>query len=566
MLVRERLSDAERNAHPVLAVIRGSAVNQDGASNGLTAPNGPAQQRVIRAALANARLAARDVDVVEAHGTGTRLGDPIEAQALLATYGADREHPLLLGSLKSNIGHTVAAAGIGGAIKMVMAMRHGLAPKSLHISEPTPHVDWSAGTVAPLVDAVPWPRTGRPRRAAVSGFAINGTNAHLILEQAADQPSTVDGTGPAVYLLSARTPAALPALWRSHGVEPDAVVGHSQGEVAAAYVAGGLSLRDAARIVAVRSRAALALAGRGGMASVPVPADRIDLTPWRDRLSVAAVNAPGSVAVAGDLDALDELLAAYPSAHRIPGIDTAAHTAQVEALRVPLMAGLAPVTPMPSRIPFYSTVTGGRFDTTGLDAAYWYRNMREPVRFERAVRNLRTDGHRAFIEVAPHPVLRGALRETPEDAAVVGTLQRDDGGQRRVLLALAEAHTQGVDVDWTKVLRGQRVDLPTYPFQRSRHWLDPAPRPLLDTPVEVAGTGDTVSTGRISLRTHPWLADHAFGGTVLFPGTGFVELATAAGDQIEELSIGTPLVLPERGEVAVQVLKTGRRIAAYART
>src|SRR5256886_9095945 len=504
MLVLDWLSEAHRNGHRVLAVIRGSAVNSDGASNGLTAPNGPAQQRVIRAALANPRLSARDVDVVEAHGTGTRLGDPIEAQALQSTYGADREHPLLLGSLKSNIGHTVAAAGVGGVIKMVMAIGHGLAPRTLHIDAPTPEVDWSAGTVTPLVEAAAWPATGRPRRAAVSGFAINGTNAHLILEQAPARPSTVDTAGASVYLLSARTPAALrdqaralsrvdadpadvaytlatartrfshraavvedvdaglaalaeagahpslvqgvaepgpivfvfpgqgtqwpgmakelmatsaalrdaayecaqalsefvdwsvldaldgpldrvdriqpalftmmvslAALWRSHGVEPDAVVGHSQGEVAAASVAGGLSLRDAARIVAVRSRAALTLAGQGGMASVPLPADRIDLTPWRGRLSVAAVNAPGSVSVAGDPDALDELLAAYPSARRIPGIDTAAHTAQVEALRVPLMDGLAPVAPMSSRIPFYSTVIGGRFDTTGLDAAYW---------------------------------------------------------------------------------------------------------------------------------------------------------------------------------------------------
>ena len=563
LVLLERLSDAQRNGHKVLAVLKGSAVNQDGASNGLTAPNGPSQIRVIRRALANAGLSTQDVDAVEAHGTGTTLGDPIEAQALLATYGQDRPAPLWLGSIKSNIGHAQAAAGVAGVIKMVMAMRHGVLPRTLHVDRPSSHVDWDAGAVELLTEPVEWEPGDRPRRAGVSSFGISGTNAHVILEEY-PQESTVDvgEAGTAVVLLSAKTGPALrgqarrlldhltgrelspadvahalattrttfdhraavvaddrdallsgigavaagesaphvvegvagdpgkivfvfpgqgtqwagmgvrlmaesdvfrdrlrecadalapytdwslldvlreepgapkldrdsvvqpvlwavmvslAALWRSAGVEPDAVVGHSQGEIAAATVAGALSLDDAAKVVALRSKALLGIADQSGMVAVPLSATAAEelLSSWDGRLWIAALNGPSSTVVAGDLDALEEFKEACGvPARRVP-IDYASHTPHVEVLRDELADVLGGVVPRPLEVPFYSTVTGERLDDDALlGAQYWYDNLRGTVRLEPAVRALLADGHRTFIEVSGHPVLSAAIGET----------------------------------------------------------------------------------------------------------------------------------------------------------
>ncbi|RBM16059.1 type I polyketide synthase, partial [Streptomyces sp. PT12] len=638
LLLVERLSEARKNRHPVLAVIRGSAINQDGASNGLTAPNGPAQQRVIEAALANARLAPEQVDMVEAHGTGTNLGDPIEAQALLASYGQSRptDQPLWLGSLKSNIGHAQAAAGVGGVIKTVLAMRHGLLPRTLHADTPTPRVDWDSGAVQLLTEGIDWPDRGRPRRAGVSSFGMSGTNAHIILEQVTDEPTPDEApaaSGPAAWVVSGRTPGALrdqarqladfadehpeldPArvgralattraaldhravvigddhaalgealrriaddapelsvgtalgsvhdraarpvfvfpgqgsqwlgmavelidaspefaeefrrtaaavealvgwkaeevlrgsddeaalervdvvqpvlfvvmvalagLWRAHGVRPAAVVGHSQGEIAAAVVAGGLTLADGARIVVERSRViGERLAGRGGMASLALCRAEVEmlLADWEGRLSVAAVNGSGSTVVAGDVEALDGLTAACESQglriRRIP-VDYASHSPQVDEVAEELLATLAGIEPASCEVPFYSTVDGAPLDTATLDPAYWVRNLRQPVEFADITRLLVDEGFRIFIESSPHPVLALAVAETAgTEAVTVGSLRRGEGGLDRFLLSLGEAWAHGVDVDWPSPA-GPAVPtltgLPTYPFQHERYWVE----------------------------------------------------------------------------------------------
>ncbi|MGC1851645.1 MAG: type I polyketide synthase, partial [Solirubrobacterales bacterium] len=756
MLVLERLTEAERNEHPILATIRGSAVNQDGASNGLTAPNGPSQERVIRQALANAGLSAQDVDAVEAHGTGTVLGDPIEAGALLATYGQDREQPLRLGSIKSNIGHTQAAAGVAGVIKMTEAMRRGALPKTLHVDTPSSHVDWEAGEIELLTEQTPWEKDG-PRRAGISSFGISGTNAHVIVEEApASDPVKTEAAaslpGPVPLLLSAKAEPALieaaerlathieqnpeldptdlayslattrtafehravalgadreellaaltalaegrdtarvargkgsadrhpvflfpgqggqtqgmalellegsepfarhveaceealsphvdwsltevlrdeddgwlgrldivqPALfavmvslaklWRECGVQPAAVVGHSQGEIAAAHISGALSLGDAALVVASRARAMTGLAGEGGMLSVSLDPERLTpyTEPFAERVSLAAINGPRSVVLSGDPEALGEILASCERdevrAQRI-AVDYAAHSVQIEALEEQLLEAFAPISPRSSEIPLYSTVTGEEIDTAEMGPDYWYRNLRQTVLLEPVLRSLLTSGARAFVEIGPHPVLAFGAEETfgevlkdPSEAILLPTLKRDESGPERFALSLARAYAQGVRVDWRTYFQGaeaRRVPLPTYPFQRKRYWLAgsaggadpsaiglvPTEHPLLAAMIEDPGGEGLTLSGRISLATHPWLADHAVAGTALFPGTAFLELALRAGEQVgaetvEELTLQAPLVLPEQGAVAIQVTvsapgEDGRReIAIHSR-
>ncbi|MEJ2856221.1 MULTISPECIES: SDR family NAD(P)-dependent oxidoreductase [unclassified Saccharothrix] len=733
VLVLEKLSDARRNGHHVLAIVRGSAVNQDGASNGLTAPNGPSQQRVIRAALANAGLQPSDVDAVEAHGTGTTLGDPVEAQALLATYGKDRDRPLWLGSVKSNLGHTQAAAGVAGVIKMIMAMRNGELPPTLGVDTPSHHVDWGDGAVQLVTEPVEWAPGDKPRRAGVSSFGISGTNAHVVIEEApaAETPENLPVNGPTLWVLSAKTEAALrdqaarlrehaegldthgiahalattrarfehravlvgerdeldaalaaladggvapnlvtgtaevgdrtaflfpgqgsqwlgmaaelletspvfaarmaecaaavdrhtdwslldvlrgvpgaasldrvdvvqpalfammvslAALWRSHGVEPAAVVGHSQGEIAAACVAGALSLEDAALVVTLRSQAiAVDLAGRGGMVSVSASIAEVAKR-LPEGVSVAAVNGPSTVVVSGDNDGLDRLLAECERdgvrARRID-VDYASHSAHVESMRDELLRVLAPIKPRTSEIPFYSTVVGEPIDTAELTAEYWYRNLRQTVEFEDTVRGLVAAGVDSFIEVSPHPVLVPAVGDLLADGgSAVGTLRRDDGGVRRFLLSLAQAHTRGVAPDFSTLVTGRPVALPTYAFQHQAYWpkevgapadaaglgLGSTGHPLLGATVALAGADGVLLTGRLSVSAHPWLADHRVAGRIFLPGTAFVELAVRAGDEVgatavEELTLEAPLIVPEKGAVQVQ-LRVGEPDAAGVR-
>ncbi|MEU9233192.1 type I polyketide synthase [Streptomyces subrutilus] len=383
----------------------------------------------------------------------------------------------------------------------------------------------------------------------------------------------------------------LAAVWKSVGVKPDAVLGHSQGEIAAACVAGALSLQDAARVVALRSQAiAKDLAGRGGMASVALSEDEAvaRIARWADRVEVAAVNGPSSVVVAGDAEALDEALEALSADGvrvRRVAVDYASHTRHVEDIREALAETLAGIEARAPKVPFYSTVTGGWIEDAGvLDGGYWYRNLRGQVGFGPAVADLMAQGHGIFVEVSAHPVLVQPITETADttdaDILVTGSLRREDGGLRRLLASMAELFVRGVAVDWSAVLpqtaAPRHVDLPTYAFDHQHYWLRlaesatdaaslgqvTADHPLLGAVVQLPQSDGLVFTSRLSLRTHPWLADHTVGGVALLPATVLVELAVRAGDEagcglLEELAIEAPLVVPEQGGVRVQVAVGG---------
>ncbi|WP_143079279.1 SDR family NAD(P)-dependent oxidoreductase, partial [Streptomyces monashensis] len=399
----------------------------------------------------------------------------------------------------------------------------------------------------------------------------------------------------------------LAAVWSSVGVLPDAVVGHSQGEIAAACVSGALSLEDAAKVVALRSRAiGERLAGHGGMASVALSEEEAvaGLERWSGRVEVAAVNGPNSVVIAGDAQALDEALEALSAEGvrvRRVAVDYASHTRHVEDIRDALGEMLAGIDAQAPLVPFYSTVTGGWVEAGGvLDGGYWYRNLRGQVGFGPAVADLLGQGHRVFVEVSAHPVLvqpvTGILdgSDAGEGGVVTGSLRREEGGLRRLLVSMAELFVRGVPVDWTGVLpagsASAHVDLPTYAFDHQHYWLHTAPtatdatslgqsavdHPLLGAMVELPHSDGLLFTSRLSLKSHPWLTDHALGGVVVLPGTGLVELAVRAGDEagctvLEELVIEAPLVVPERGGVRVQVAVSGpsgngsRTVEIYSR-
>ena len=737
----KRLSDALAGGDRILAVIRGSAVNQDGHSVGLTAPNPQAQAALIRQVLAAARLDASDVSYIEAHGTGTPLGDPIEVEALVEIFGAPRpaERACLLGSVKTNLGHLEAAAGIAGLLKVVLSLQRGAVPPHLHLTALNPRISIEGTPLSIPTALTPWP-AGAPRRCAgISSFGIGGTNAHVVVEEAPPLPArpAEEAGGRALLLpLSARSPealqdqarafvrllsqgdaaaeapiedvcysagvgrthhahrlavvansrielidrleaslrgegapsgraapdpkpklvfvfpgqgsqwlgmgrrlmqgepvfrealarcdeamqrhvgwslqemltageasgwldridriqpalfaiqVALAALWRSWGVEPDAVVGHSMGEIAAAFVAGALSLDDAARVVCRRSLLLRRVSGKGAMAVVELSIEHTQraLAAYDGRLSIAVSNSASSTVVSGDAEALRSLLEALQRENvfcRAVKVDVASHSPQMDPLAPELLDALAELSPQASSVPICSTVTGQVIDGRALDACYWVRNLREPVLFRAAAQRLIDGEHRLFIEVSPHPILVSAIEQAlsaaaPEGGAALPSLRRDEDERAVMLESLGALHVRGYPVDFRRLYPGaRRVALPTYPFQRIRCWIDPTPRapdrsppgrgraaPAAGHPLVGARlrTAQPIFEAQLGLDALPSLGDHRIQGVAILPASAYLEMALAGAEAVlggrhalGDVVLEEPLHFTERGERTVQL-------------
>jgi acyl transferase domain-containing protein/NADPH-dependent curcumin reductase CurA/NAD(P)-dependent dehydrogenase (short-subunit alcohol dehydrogenase family)/acyl carrier protein len=754
-VILKPLSQARSDGDRVYAVILGSAVNQDGRTNGLMAPNPRAQEEVILAACRDAAISPAEISYVEAHGTGTLLGDPIEAKALAAVRqpSADQAavRPLRIGSVKTNIGHLEAAAGVAGLIKTALAAYHRQLPASLHFETPNPHIPFAELPLRVQERLEPWPQAGERAIAGVSSFGFGGTNAHIVLASmdeveaanGASEPGEASATtgaeAPAtdaaqqLLVLSARTPEALAAkaerwrtwlssqedfesicytagrrqshleqrlalvadtageavellqaylageadprleagsvvaphadkvvfvcpgqgsqwhgmarglidsqpvfrrsleetggalrafvdwdllevllageaperidviqpvlfavsvaladLWRDLGVTPAAVVGHSMGEVAAAHIAGVLSLDDACRVICGRSRLLREIGGQGLMAVADMTAAEAEK--WlggRDgTVAIAAVNGPRSIVLSGDRQAVEAALADLEARGvycRRVKVDVASHSSQVDGLRPLLLEVLGPIRPTQAQLPIFSTVTGEPLSGPEMDAAYWADNLRQPVLFAKAVARLLEKGYAAFIELSPHPVLLPAIGQmqspTGDNPLLVASMRRDSAEWPAFLASLGRLYVHGYSVDWSRLFRRAYplVSLPRYPWQRERHWFEPGPvgkdatlriatrggHPLLGGHIALA-TGDRthVWQNQLSLATLPFLGDHRVNGQVLFPAAGWLEMAlSAAGEYaggqpvaLEGITFDETLPLPQAAAVTLQLV------------
>jgi acyl transferase domain-containing protein/acyl carrier protein len=747
VVVLKPLSKALADADPIYAVVLGSAVNQDGRSNGLMAPNPLAQEAVLREAYRRARVSPGDVQYVEAHGTGTLLGDPIEVTALGAVMGIDRpaERPCAIGSVKTNIGHLEAAAGIAGLIKVALALKHREIPPNLHFTEPNPHIPFDRLPLRVQTTLAPWPIESAPSLAGVSSFGFGGTNAHVVLREAlgsrirsaehriengdirgarsgrllplsAQSPDALRSLARAYqdfltipesdlslydicYTASARRghqdyrlavsgdsreqltdglqaflqgesrpglssgrkdsgrrrklvfvfpgqgsqwlgmgrtlaeqepvfrevmercdramrpygdwsllaellntdgdrsrlgevdvlqPAlfaiqtALTALWRSWSVEPAAVVGHSMGEVAAAHVAGVLSLEDAAKVVCSRSRIVKSTIGKGAMAAVGLSiADaRHALADFEDRVSIAVSNGSTSTVLSGDPEALEVIVDRLQRQEifgRMIKVDFAAHSPQMEPLCGDLRRALEGLQPRSATVPIYSTVTGKISDGLSFDPAYWTKNLREPVLFSTAVHQLLEDGYDTFLEVSPHPALLSSIQEefrhSGKAVVVLPSLRRDEDERKILAGSLGTLYTSGYPIEWSRVYPegGRCVQLPLPPWQRERCWMESEvgdydsqwervphgtrqKHPLLGRHFKAAyPAGTHFWEGTLDKRVLPYLNDHRIEAVAVLPASAYVEMALAAAAEafgaqpfaVKDIEFHRALFLPD---------------------
>ncbi|MGC4925301.1 amino acid adenylation domain-containing protein [Streptomyces sp. DT117] len=734
LVALKRLEDAVRDGDRIHAVILGSGVNQDGHTNGITVPNPDAQVSLIRRVCAEAGIAPGELQYMEAHGTSTPVGDPIEAGALARALAVGRKPGAraYVGSVKTNIGHTEAAAGIAGLIKTVLSLQHLHIPPHINLERLNPAIDQATLPYEIPTRPTPWPEHDGPARAGVNSFGFGGTNAHVVLEEA---PAPAHEAAPAarawsILPLSARHPDALPelaagiraelagengpavalpdlghtlahrrqhlphrlsvvhtsrasldealaahlrgethprivqdrardaearrlvwvftgmgpqwwgmgcqlldqepvfreavtrcdralrefadwslieeltagesasrmsetwlaqpanfalqvglaALWRSYGVRPDAVVGHSTGEIAAFYEAGVYSLQDAARIAVHRSRLQQTLAGTGTMLAVSLTEDEAErrVRPYRDRVSIAAVNSPTSLTLAGEKEALGllaEELRAEKLFARFLTVQVPYHSVGMEQIKDELITALAPLEPRPAHLPLYLTGSEGVAEGGELDAAYWWTNVRDRVRFRAAVDRLAGDGHQVFLEIGPHPVLGHAIRECLEATGATGltlpSIRRQEDESERFALSLASLHNLGADIDWD-VLQpsGRPVTLPPHPFRRDRHWTEPpavaqirlgqVDHPLLGRRTDRA---EPAWQARLDTESLPYLADHRIQDTVVFPAAGYIEMATQAALRLTgsttavlaDIDLRKALFLPDGEDRTVEV-------------